>query len=164
MIARRLVLSLIALSIADAAHALSVDPPAMPVSLVVAGHWGRVDMVGSPPCPQDMSDCLSFNVIADVRLGDARTLAGPRVPALLTARFEFHAPPARDYEQILLVRRPAAARGPFEAISLGRARRGRRVCVDRQALAGNHVPIPRHTRSDGDEICFPPPSGRPTED
>jgi len=137
----------------------SARPPAQPVSLIVAARWLDVRVIGQPACPRDSPDgeqCLSLNVIADVRLDKVRTLAGPDLPRLLTARFEFHALPARGYYQVLLVRPSLADRGRFDAISLGRMRRNRQLCVGRSWLSGHDVPLPRRAHVAGDRVCFRP--------
>jgi len=141
----------------SATGAAAAEPVPQPVSLIVAGRWLDVTVIGEPACQEDLPDgdeCLSLNVIADVRLGNVRTLAGPNVPRLLTARFEFHALPANGYYQVLLVRPSAVDRGRFDGISLGRTRRNRQVCVDRSWLASNDVPRPARARIAGDRLCF----------
>lgn len=141
----------------SATGATATQAPHQPVSLIVAGRWLGVTVIGQPACPEDVPDgeeCMSLNVIADVRLGDVRTLAGPNVPRLLAARFEFHALPANGYYQVLLVRPSVVDRGRFEGISLGRMRRNRQVCVDRYLLTNNDVPLPARARIAGDQVCF----------
>ena len=141
----------------SASAATAAQPSPRPVSLIVAGRWLDVTVIGQPACQEDLPDgeeCLSLNVIADVRLGNVRTLAGPNVPRLLTARFEFHAVPADGYYQVLLVRPSVADRGRFEGFSLGRMRRDRQHCVDRSRLTSNDVPLPARAPIAGDRVCF----------
>ena len=140
--------------VAGAAVVQAPERPSQPVSLIVAGQWRGVTVVGNPPCPENVPDCLSLNVIADVRLGNVRTLAGPRVPTVMTARFEFHADPARGAQQVLLVRRSAVDHGRFDAINLGRVLRGRPICVARDALTANSITVPRRAQLTGDMVCF----------
>jgi hypothetical protein len=156
MLARRFLLSLLAVTAPALAGATDSSPSR--VSLIVVDRWLNENIIGQPPCPDDTpadAQCISLNVIADVRLR-ARTLAGPDVPGTLTARFEFHALPASSHRQILLVRRSAADPQRFDALSLGRDQLGREICVDRSALSNNGVPVPRHARPQGDQVCFPP--------
>lgn len=140
-------------------RATAAQPPHQPVSLIVAGRWLGATMIGQPACQGDLPEGeqrMSLNVIADVRLGNVRTLAGPNVPRLIVARFEFHALPATGYYQVLLVRPSVVDRGRFEGISLGRMRRNRQFCVERSLLPNNDVPVPAHTRIAGDQLCFRP--------
>lgn len=142
-----------------ATGAAAAQPAPQPVSLIVGGRWLDATVIGQPACPAEVPDgeqCLSLNVIADVRLGNVRTLAGPDVPRLLTARFEFHALPADGFYQVLLVRPSAVDRGRYDGISLGRMRRNREVCVERSWLTNHDVPLPARARIAGDNVCFRP--------
>lgn len=135
----------------------AAPPPAQPVSLIVAGSWLDVNVIGQPACPEPIpqgEECLSLDVIADVRLDNVRTLAGPTMPWRLTARFQFHAEPAEGYYQILLVRRSAVDRRRFDGLSIGRMRRNRQLCISRHWLANNNVPLPAHARIEGDSVCL----------
>ena len=146
---------LLAFSAAAAADAQSTN--LRPVSLILAERWLGDTVLGQPPCTEPLpagEQCLSLNVIADVRVR-ARTLAGPDVPRTLTARFEFHALPARDYRQILLVRRSEDDPRRFDGMSLGRARVGREICVHRSVLTENGVALPPFARGRGERVCFP---------
>jgi hypothetical protein len=140
----------------SATSAPAAQAPPQPVSLIVVGRWLDVDVIGQPACReiQEGEECLSLNVIADVRLSAVQTLAGPPVPRRLTARFEFHAMPAEGSYEVLLVRPSAVDRGRFDGFSLGRVRHDRRVCASRALLAANRVPLPRRPRVVGDRICF----------
>ena len=129
-----------------------------PVSLILVEQRLDLQILGQPPCPNDTppgEQCISLNVIADVRV-IARTLAGPNVPRPLVTRFEFHALPARNYRQILLVRRSDSEPARFDALLVGHARLGRDICVDRAMLSENGVALPREARGRGEQVCFPP--------
>lgn len=138
--------------------ATAAPPPQhQPSSLIVAGSWLDVNVIGQPACPETIpegGECLSLNVVADVRLDNVRTLAGPTVPWRLTARFEFHAEPADGYYQVLLVRPSAVDRRRFDALSIGRMRRNRQLCISRHWLADNGVQLPAHARIAGDSVCL----------
>lgn len=124
-----------------------------PVSLIAA-RWRRETIVGSPLCPPEH---ICSNVIADVRLMHVRTLAGPRVPSALTARFEYHARIANAANVILVVRQSLADPGRFDAVWAGAALRFEPVCVDPQILTHHSIPLPRRVYVRDTELCFGQP-------
>jgi hypothetical protein len=106
--------------------------------------------VAGSPCPPEH---LCLNVVADARFADVRTLSGPRVPGVVTARLDLHSEPRRDIVLLVLLRHPGSGES-WQAWVLTGAPPEDEACIGLRTLAQYGIARPMSARRRGDRVCF----------